>query len=198
MIVPIIGFGQEESLTYQQANNIDYAKNYKNGTEFRSYTTENGNVISVGDTLIIGSPSTDKKQYNEYTGNLAVFSNIIIGKIGSAALTGLNYLSANCEGNKVIVEHIKVSHTKLKKKSPLLARAFVKNPQVMNLASGRTILDLEKAIKQGEVIDPNAPLTKEQAISKLKEYKDLLDLGMITQQDFEKMKVELSPIILGK
>lgn len=39
-------------------------------------------------------------------------------------------------------------------------------------------------------------MTKEEAIKKLKEAKDLLDLGMITQGKFDSLKVKLSPIIL--
>mgnify|MGYP000538227027 CR=1 FL=1 len=39
-------------------------------------------------------------------------------------------------------------------------------------------------------------MTKEEAIAKLKESKDLLDLGMIKQEDFDKLKAELTPIIM--
>jgi hypothetical protein len=66
------------------------------------------------------------------------------------------------------------------------------------MGSGRTIMDLEKALLLGEIINPNAPLTREQAIAKLKEHKDLLDLGMINEEEFNKLRDELSPIIMGK
>tara|TARA_Y100000813_G_C24063551_1_gene305189 strand:- start:58 stop:675 length:618 start_codon:yes stop_codon:yes gene_type:complete len=188
----------QENITYKQANDIEFAKNYKNATDFNSYTSENGTTISVGDTLIIGKPSSDLKQYNQYTGNLSVFSNIIIGKMGMAAMTGLNYLPANSSGNKVIVEFIRVNHTKLKKKSPLYAYAFVKNPQVSNIAAGRTILNLEKALSLGEIISKNAPMTREQAIAKLKEAKDLYDLQIISESEYNELRKELTPIITNK
>ena len=41
-------------------------------------------------------------------------------------------------------------------------------------------------------------MTKEEAISKLKESKELLDLEIITQEEYDKMKQELPPIIKGK
>jgi len=44
----------------------------------------------------------------------------------------------------------------------------------------------------------NAPLTREEAIAKLKESKDLLDLGLLTQPEYEKLKQELTPIIMKK
>ena len=57
--------------------------------------------------------------------------------------------------------------------------------------------DLIRAISTGEIINPNAPLTREQAIAKLKEAKDLLELDMMSQEEFNSMREELTPIIRG-
>lgn len=57
-------------------------------------------------------------------------------------------------------------------------------------------MNLPAAMKNGEFINPNAAMTREQAIAKLKEQKDLLDLGMITKEQFEELKVKLTPIIM--
>jgi hypothetical protein len=57
--------------------------------------------------------------------------------------------------------------------------------------------DLSSAIRVGEIINPNAPLNREQAIAKLKEAKDLLELGMMTKEEFDTLRAELSPIIKG-
>lgn len=60
----------------------------------------------------------------------------------------------------------------------------------------------EAAFKNTPFLEMLSPLTtsyfmsKEQAISKLKETKDLLELGIIKQEDFDKLKAELAPIIL--
>jgi hypothetical protein len=40
-------------------------------------------------------------------------------------------------------------------------------------------------------------MTREQAIVKLKESKDLLDLGLMTLEEYEKLRTELTPIIVG-
>jgi hypothetical protein len=40
-------------------------------------------------------------------------------------------------------------------------------------------------------------MNKESAITKLKEQKELLDMGMITKEEFEKTKTELTPYIMG-
>jgi len=39
-------------------------------------------------------------------------------------------------------------------------------------------------------------MTKEKAIAKLKELKELLELEVITQEDYDKEKAKLTPIIL--
>jgi hypothetical protein len=61
----------------------------------------------------------------------------------------------------------------------------------------RTIVDLELALSTGEVVNPNQKMTREQAIVKLKESKDLLDLGLLTQEEYDKIKSELTPIIMN-
>lgn len=38
-------------------------------------------------------------------------------------------------------------------------------------------------------------ITREEAIAKLKESKDLLDLEMISQEEYDKIKTDLTPII---
>ena len=69
-----------------------------------------------------------------------------------------------------------------------------------NLGLGKlgNTFNLERAISLGELINPNAPLTREQAIAKLKEAKDLVELEMMSKEDFEALKAELTPIIMGK
>jgi uncharacterized protein YrrD len=54
------------------------------------------------------------------------------------------------------------------------------------------------AIETKEVINPNAAMTREQAIIKLKEAKDLVDLGMMSQVEFDELKSKLTPIIIKK
>ena len=56
---------------------------------------------------------------------------------------------------------------------------------------------LEKALESGELINPKAAMTREQAITELKKAKELLDLEMMTQEEYDKLKNELAPIIKG-
>ena len=54
----------------------------------------------------------------------------------------------------------------------------------------------EMALESGEINSQGK--TKDMAIKELKEIKDLLDLGLITQSEFDAKKAELSKYILGK
>ena len=59
-----------------------------------------------------------------------------------------------------------------------------------------TILNLEQALTTGELLNPNQPLTKEEAIKKLKESKDLMELGLLSKKEYNRLKKELTPLIL--
>lgn len=54
-----------------------------------------------------------------------------------------------------------------------------------------------KRLLQGIIDNLNSAMTREEAIAKLKESKDLLDLGLINQEEYEVLKKEFSPIIMG-
>ena len=57
-------------------------------------------------------------------------------------------------------------------------------------------IDFEEAIATGEI--KSKGFTKESAIAKLKEGKELLDLGLMKQVDYDKLKESLVKYILDK
>ena len=59
-------------------------------------------------------------------------------------------------------------------------------------------IQYDNAVEAGEVLPINAALTREQAIAKLKEYKELLDLELITIEKYDSIKSILSPLIMNK
>jgi hypothetical protein len=84
---------------------------------------------------------------------------------------------------------------KASRKSALGIMHYVKNPKVHQIASMKTVADFEKALSLGEIVNPNAKMTREQAIAKLKEAKDLLDLGIYSQFKYDSLKTVLTAII---
>ena len=59
-----------------------------------------------------------------------------------------------------------------------------------------TIINLEGALEAGEVI--SGRISRKEAIAKLKEAKDLLDLDLMTLDEYNSLKAELTPIIKGE
>ena len=74
---------------------------------------------------------------------------------------------------------------------------YVRNPDAKGLATYKYLTISDDAFLNGEVINPNKPMTREEAIAKLKEAKDLMDLGLISEKEFKAMRSELQPLIMG-
>ena len=206
LCLPLFALAQEAHLTYDQTINIKFVKQYKNNTLIDSYITKDGLIVRVGDTLTIGNAVIDRKKYIFHD----VFSHIVIGKTKGAANKEFRYLPHNYSGSKVIVKSLFVTHEKYsgyklwpnRKEMPLYVSIFVREAQSgiskIFSHSRKTILDIEKALSSGEIINYNAPLSKEEAIRKLKESKDLMELDFLSKEEYEKLKEKLTPIILEK
>ena len=210
-ILPIFSSPQIEKIVYDQTQDINYVKNIKNNTTVESYETKDKLIMKVGDTLTIGTA------YNKKGRNILgdLFSNIATGNI-KGTTKELDYLPHSYNGQKVIIESIYVMHEKYngynplynRKEMPLYILVYAKRPKVQNvniknistaLSHKRiTIVDIEKAFSLGEVINPVKKLNREEAIKKLKEAKDLFELDLMSKSEYEKLRLELTPIITNK
>ena len=203
---PLFMLGQHENLTYDQTQDISFVKKYKNNTAIDSYKTKDGLTISIGDTLTIGNAVINRKRYMFHD----VFSHIVIGKVKGLNNKEFRYLPHNYSGSKVVVKSIFVTHEKFigyklfpkRKEMPLYVSLFVteyKNGISKIFSHSRkTILDVEKALSSGEIVNYDSSLSKEEAIRKLKESKDLMELDFLSKEEYEKLKEKLTPIILDK
>ena len=133
LCLPLFIFSQNKDLTYDQANDINIVKQYKNNTEINSYVTKEGLTIKVGDTLTIGNAVIERAKY--MLGD--VFSQIVVGK-ARGVKKEFTYLPYNYSGDKVIVNSIFVTHKKetgyvlwaQRNHTPLYVSVFVKNPKL--------------------------------------------------------------------
>jgi hypothetical protein len=64
-----------------------------------------------------------------------------------------------------------------------------------NLGSEISTVSIYGSLLTKELIDPNAPMSSEEAISKLKGLKEKLDLELISKQEYDSQKNELSKFI---
>jgi hypothetical protein len=192
-LVTIVSYGQKEvsdTLDFNRVKEDGYLKIYKNNHQFAAMKMLDGSYINVGDEITIGKPSSNNIIAQNNTGifsgstsAVSAFNFLTIGRVGLSVMGGMQYLTGNFTNRKILVKEIKKGWT------------------IYEFSEGGsvgTIMNVLDAINTGEIINPNAAMTREQAIAKLKEAKDLVDLGMMSKEDFEKLKAELTPLIIKK
>lgn len=136
--------------------------------QYESYVPKTGDQVNVGDTLQLGKPSGE-------------FGFIYITQGGERVKSAL-------AGNKVKITQIKSYGTK--------KAGYKLWVQFKGYGLVPVFIDFDNALETSEIINPKAKMTRDQAISKLKEAKDLLDLKMMTEAEYEILKNDLTPIIM--
>lgn len=217
LLIPFFTISQNRTLTYQQTNDVEFAKQFKlnilgfsDDTEFRSYITKDNFKIKVGDTLTIGNAIIDRIGGQYASGDL--FTNIFMGNMKGKDIKRYDQLEYDHSGKKVIIHAIYVRHKKYtgykfwknRKETTLHVSVFVKTAEDGSMLSSiltqierMTILDLEIAFETGEILNPNPSLTRSEAIQKLKESQDLMELGLLSEEEYNKLREDLIPIING-
>jgi hypothetical protein len=144
-----------------------------NPNSFNEYIASNGEAFKIGSTITINQPSGKSNTY-QY---------ILKDVIGSSYPVGTDQ-------NGLSGEIIKFRIYGVSKKAGWEAVAVIKPGDGF-----RYQVEIEQALLFEEI--KSSILTREQAIAKLKEAKELLDLEMMSQEEYDKLKAELSPIIMG-
>ena len=132
-----------------------------------TYITESGESFSVGDTITLGPAFAEGKNYS------LVFQN---------AGMDLYPLPNTAVGEEVIIKKIKIQ----------MKTAIVFTTRIPPLVYGLRI-PIENALKKKEV--KSSIMSSDEALAELKKAKDKLDLGLITQEEFNALRAELAPLI---
>lgn len=140
--------------------------------EYTSYVGSDGGVYKVGDRIKLGVPSSNK-----------TFAYIFQG---DGILIPMEPIPATYSGTETEIKKIFVGGNKRSGYSVSMRTKGITG--LMNY----TIL-FENALATGEI--KGTGLTSDEALSQLKKAKDKLDLGIITQEEFDKIKKELTPYI---
>lgn len=175
-----------DSVSYKNLNDPAFVSNYKLKFDIKTYTTADGSVLKIGSPLVIGRPEKNESKRDNFPFTYWQLVTMI-GKIKA-----FEDMTQDNAGEQVVIEEIMATTESINKKSPRQVDIIVTNIN----GKRRSLVNYEKALQVGEVMNPNAALTREQAMKRLKESKDLLDLGVINQSKFDSIKAVLSPIIL--
>jgi hypothetical protein len=211
-----------EKLTYEDANNIDYFIKVKNNTKVLEYITQDGNSLKVGDTLVLGRPTSESSISTTYGGGASTggfsagrartktrvnkefefirlgrpagFGNVMSAMNGE----GATMAGVNLAGEVVKIDEIKVAHKGSKKKPLRLILIMGEiNGRAFGINKYLSVLDTDLAMSYGEILLKNRKMTRDEALAKLKEAKDLMDLGLMSEEEFKAMRSELQPLIMG-
>ncbi len=140
--------------------------------EFTSYVGSDGAVYKIGDRIKIGVPSSNK-----------TFAFITQG---DGLLIPITNLTASFSGTETEIKKIFVGGNKR------MGYSVTFRTKGVTGLSNYTI-QFENALSTGEV--KGFGLTSDDALEQLKKGKDKLDLGLITQEEYDNLKAELSKYI---
>jgi hypothetical protein len=170
----ILLFIMTSNVSLAQVLNFNELKDLKNTKrEFTTYIGKDGGVYKVGERVVLGQPAgmiDGTKSFNYVTE-------------GMLFLTAVNSLAAG------ETPEIKSLHIIGNKRGGYYVMARAKGFLGVQPYS----IDIENAIAAGELISNG--MSSDQALSELKKAKDKLDLGLITQEQYDAIKAELSKII---
>lgn len=159
-----------------------FATNFKVTKEL---ILEDDSKIVIGQEMKLGESAS--KRSNQY-------ESVMMGKYstGKGLLASPTLVSTSWKQYEWNVEEIKVSRLG----GVVGFYVYLKNMTTQTVGL-RYITATNYSFGNGEILNPNRPMTREEAIAKLKEAKDLLDLEMMSQEEYDALREELTPIIRG-
>ena len=155
-----------QTLTFEQVKNATNPKK-ELLKQYESYTASDGHTYSVGDKLTVGVPSTDIMC-------VYLFSELSIALGGPLGVTSI------FAGNQMEITDIRLDRHK-KRGTTVIMRCNL-------VGLGGVLVKFESALAAGEIVSQG--MNRDKAIEELKKAKELLELEVITQQEFDSVKTE--------
>jgi len=150
-----------QGLTFKE----NFDKSYKR-SDYKTYISKDSIIFRINDEIKIGTPSELTYKH------IFIFQSIGYLKMSVAE----NYLlNGTCK-----IVSISVTGSKTK--------GFLPYIQIANQSGTFFSIEIDKAIASGEI---NTKLSENEILEALKKEKEKLELGIISQEDFEKRKAEL-------
>jgi len=196
LLVTVVFVFQSNAQKKKTVSSFDMSTDYtvvKKEYKANFYVTDSL-ILKDGSTFLVG----EKVELGESSSKMSnTYETVYIGRITlGGALMGVQPVLASTafrENGNYILKKVKVWRS--------MGKTGVKlelyDTEIKGLAA-KYLTASALSISRGEIINPNAPLSREQAIAKLKEAKDLMDLGMMSQEEFDALRKELTPIIMNK
>jgi hypothetical protein len=160
------------NISYSQEIKFSELSAIKQRSEFTSYVGSDGGVYKIGDKIRIGVPSSNK-----------TFAFIWEGDGILVPMTPLNAVSS---GQETEIKRIIVAGSKRTGYSVTMrTKGFI--------GISNYTIQFENALATGEI--KGSGMTSDDALAELKKAKDKLDLGLITQEQYDQIKSDLTKFI---
>ncbi|MGM8360487.1 hypothetical protein ACSV4D_01075 [Flavobacterium sp. ARAG 55.4] len=209
-------------LTYENTQDINFFSSIKSGSQVKEYLTTSKNSVKIGDTLVLGVPTSQEMNTRTYSGSYGTKARGGVGQSRSTSkktyefvqmgrpagfgsiMTAMGGDAQNMADNSlknttVVVKEIKTYHRGSKNKPLYVIMVLGEiNGRAFGINKYLSVMDTELAIESGEILLKNRKMTRDEAIAKLKESKELMEIDMMSKDEFEKLKTELTPIIMIK
>lgn len=182
-----LDLSKNKSFGYDTKALKNFGKQFENRQTFKFVKDYDGNIYGIGDKFKLGIPqkiqgAVENTHFLGIYGADPISSIIPVTDIATTLrLPGHNWSGAECTVIKIGV---------------IKSFGFVM-PFIVFSSQGTEIstMSIDGSLLSKELIDPNAPMSSEEAILKLKAYKEKLDLGLITKEEYDSYKLELSKYI---
>lgn len=170
MCIGLVSFSQ----TRITASEVESRTKIKWDEKFDEYVAIDGHIYNVGDTLKIGRPSSNK-----------TFAFIQEGS--GLFINAATQADMRISGDKTIIKKIYLAGNKKQG-----FQIYFQTKGACEICP-KYYIKVEEAFAVNELI--SLGYTSDKALAELKKAKEKLELGLITQEEFDKLKVELSQYI---
>jgi hypothetical protein len=183
------------------------------------YETAYGYTVSVGDVIAVNVPTGSAAQVTALSGSAYssrvgvtattgtsvgrsyfkfIFNGTYAATVSKMLLLGaadptLYQAPGTLSGSEMKVIRIKLDGTN-KRPVVWMECELINSREKANLSGVITISDYDMAMNAGEIYNP-AHITRDIAIQRIREAKELFDLGLISGEEFEATKVKYAPYI---
>ena len=183
-----------DTLKYEQMSDKENAKNYKNGMDIKVYIASDKNSYKVGDTIVLGNPTGEGQSAFSKKRN---FEYLFYGKPAGVLLKGVRKIEEQYKDYKLTIEKMQLNKGLGLENYVFFYVKPLKNSDFTVLDTYITVTMVDNAITKGEIrpLKSTRPMTREEAVELLKKKKEELDLEIITKEEFDKIREQLTPII---
>ena len=199
LCLPFIGFGQDTSkvaLTKEGLRpvNIQISNKTKSDIHSKVINWVNNTYLSPEKVIIANTNNAIRlrafveKGVSVFNPNRTLYDYYYILNIEIYD----NSLTFNMELNDILTDGFTM---------PWNVKSFFKKKGDVKKSFRLGVKEIEnnfKQLLQGVIDSLNSSMTRKEAIAKLKDSKELLGLGLISEEDYENLKIKLSPIIMDR